>query len=223
MLAKTTNADVSIATTSDDATTTVASDFTSELVTSTEAPSMELSLTASLGASITTAVESETYIATSTEPEIVSSSKVPAAIPTYSLLANGGNLNNQQPQSNMELASPLIFDPASPQTGGIRIFTIEPTTGHLQDSKSGAYVCAYYGGSRDVSSPPLVRYCDVSQAGSNQAFDYLTCRVVGGALSCTLPRTTCECDDDKTVCTTPAGNDVYSTFYTNPTGFSSGG
>ncbi|EXK30576.1 hypothetical protein FOMG_13368 [Fusarium oxysporum f. sp. melonis 26406] len=151
-------------------------------------------------------------------------STAPAANPTYSLLANGGNLSNQQLQSNTELTSYLIFDPAIPQTGSVRTFTIEPTTGRLQDANGAAYVCAYYAGSRGISSPPLVAYCDPSNTGPNKPFEYLKYQVDSGALLCSVPRTTCqEDDDDVLIRTTSAGNNVYNKFYTDANGVSAGG
>ncbi|KAF5689855.1 hypothetical protein FDENT_4169 [Fusarium denticulatum] len=158
-----------------------------------------------------------TSLATTSETETTTdavSTTAPAANPTYALLANGGNLNNQQPQSNIELTSAFIFDPASPMTGDVRTFTIEPITSRLKDANGEAYVCAYYEGSRGMSPPPVVWYCNPNNTGPNKGSEYLKCQVDSGALSRSVPRTTCE----GTVCTTPVGNDVYDKFFTDANG-----
>ncbi|KAH7240044.1 uncharacterized protein BKA55DRAFT_542641 [Fusarium redolens] len=238
----TSTVDSSVTTILVDTTTAATSDATSEVPTTAEVSSTaELSVTTSLEASTTATIASDTTTLTSdsesstvtsvvttseaeTTTAAISTSTAPEAIPTYSLLANGGNLNNQQPQSNIELTSLLVFDPAYLQTGGIRTFTIEPTTGHLQDANGAAYLCAYYEGSRGISSPPPVGYCDPSNTGPNKPFAYLKCQVSSGALSCNAPRTTCEDgDDNMPVCTTPAGNNVYNKFYTDTNGIRPGG
>ncbi|KAF5721011.1 hypothetical protein FMUND_3914 [Fusarium mundagurra] len=206
----------------DDTTTAAASETTSESSATTEVSvttTLEASTTATTPSEATTVTSgAETSLATTSEAETttdsVSTSTAPAANPTYVLIANGGNLNNQQPQSNIELTSALIFDPASPMTGGVRTFTIEPITDRLKDANGEAYVCAYYEGSRGMSPPPLVGYCNPENTGPNKASEYLKCQVDGGALSCSVPRTTCE----GTVCTTPAGNDVYDKFFTDANG-----
>ncbi|KAG5784377.1 hypothetical protein H9Q69_010566 [Fusarium xylarioides] len=195
----------SVTTTLGDTTTTIASE-TSELLTTTG-----LSLTTTLEGSVTTTAASGTTTVTS---EAETTSTAPAANPTYSLLANGGNLNNAQPQGNIEMTSVLVFNPALPQTGGIRTFNIEPSTGRLQDANGGTYVCAYYGSSPDTSSPPTIAYCNPSHTGTNKGYDYLKCEVVGEVFSCTAPQTFCQDDEDIGLsCLTPQ-DDVYDQFFT---------
>ncbi|KAF5570141.1 hypothetical protein FPHYL_1417 [Fusarium phyllophilum] len=205
----------SVTTTLGDTTTTIASE-TSELPTTTG-----LSVTTTLEASVivttasgTTTVTSEAETSATTTSEAETTSTAPAANPTYSFLANGGNLNNAQPQGNIEMTSVLVFKPALPQTGGTRTFNIEPSTGRLQDANGGTYVCAYYGSSPDTSSPPIIAYCNPSHTGTNKGYDYLKCEVVGGVFSCTAPQTFCQDDEDVGLsCLTPL-EDVYSQFFT---------
>ncbi|KAF5641455.1 het-domain protein [Fusarium tjaetaba] len=168
----------------EDTTTTAASETTAEDATTTEVPVQTIL---------------ETTATANTEATMpVSTSTAPAANPTYALRANGGNLTNQQPQSNIELTSALIFDPASPMTGGVRTFTVEPITGCLKDANGEAYVCAYYEGSRGMSPPPVVGYCNPNNTSPNKSSDYLKCHIDSGALSC--------------------GNDVYDKFFTDANG-----
>ncbi|KAF4436122.1 hypothetical protein FACUT_6694 [Fusarium acutatum] len=211
----------SVTTIVEDTTTTVASE-TSELPTTTELSVTTMlegsttATTASDAATVTSAAE--TSVATTSEGETtttaVSTSTAPAANPTYSLLATGGNLNNAQPQGNIEMTSLLVFNPSNPQTGGTRTFNIEPSTGRLQDANGGTYVCAYYGSSPSTSSPPPITYCNPTNTGTNKAYDYLTCEVVSGTLSCTAPQTICQEDEDIGLsCLTPQ-DDVYDQFFT---------
>nr|RBQ86036.1 hypothetical protein FVER53263_13728 [Fusarium verticillioides] len=205
----------SVTTTLGDTTTTIASE-TAELPTTNG-----LSVTTTLEGSVTvttasgtTAVTSEAETSAATTSEAETTSTAPAADPTYSLLANGGNLNNAQPQGNIEMTSVLVFNPALPQTGGIRTFNIEPSTGRLQDANGGTYVCAYYGSSPDTSSPPTIAYCNPSHTGTNKGYDYLKCEVAGGVFSCTAPQTTCQTVEGVGLsCVTPQ-NDVYDRFFT---------
>ncbi|KAF4946638.1 hypothetical protein FGADI_11026 [Fusarium gaditjirri] len=202
-------------------TTTVASEI-SELSTTTELPvstALEASTTATTASDAATVTfKAETSAVTTTEAETtttaVSISTTPAANPTYSLLANGGNLNNAQPQGNIEMTSVLVFNPSLPQSGGIRTFNIEPSTSRLQDADGGTYVCAYYGSSPNTSTPPTIAYCHPTLTGTNKAYDYLTCEVVSGTLSCTAPQTICQEDEDIGLsCLTPQ-DDVYDQFFT---------
>ncbi|PNP76044.1 hypothetical protein FNYG_10602 [Fusarium nygamai] len=205
----------SVTATLGDITTTIASE-TSELPTTAG-----LSVTTTLEGSVTVTTasgtstvtsEAETSVVTTSEAETTSTA--PVANPTYSLLANGGNLNNAQPQGNIEMTSVLVFNPALPQTGGIRTFNIEPSTGRLRDTNGGTYVCAYYGSSPDTSSPPTIAYCNPSHTGTNEGYDYLKCEVVGGVFSCTAPQTTCQNGEGIGLsCTTPQ-DDVYDQFFT---------
>ncbi|KAF5700733.1 hypothetical protein FGLOB1_10613 [Fusarium globosum] len=214
-----------VATTSD-LTSTVESSITTFVEDSTTVAASETTEASSTTeASVTTTLESSTAAATSSDATTVTSeaeitttaastSTAPAANPTYSLLASGGNLNNVQPQGNIEMTSVLVFNPSNPQTGGIRTFNIEPSTGRLQDANGGTYVCAYFGSSPNTSTPPTIAYCNPTNTGTNKAYDYLTCEVVGGTLSCTAPQTICQEDEDIGLsCLTPQ-DDVYDQFST---------
>ncbi|SCV47030.1 uncharacterized protein FFB14_09567 [Fusarium fujikuroi] len=212
-------------TTTSDVTSTVESSITTIVEDTTTAVASETTeVSSTTDVSVTTTLESSTAAATSSDATTVTSeaetttaastSTAPAANPTYSLLATGGNLNNAQPQGNIEMTSVLVFNPALPQTGGIRTFNIEPSTGRLQDANGGTYVCAYFGSSPNTSTPPTIAYCNPTNTGTNKAYDYLTCEVVRGKLSCTAPQTICQEDEDIGLsCLTPQ-DDVYDQFFT---------
>ncbi|KAF5606281.1 hypothetical protein FPCIR_82 [Fusarium pseudocircinatum] len=137
----------------------------------------------------------DTSLATTSETETTTdavSTIAPASNPTYALLANGGNLNNRRHHSKIELTSAFIFDPSSPMTGSVRTFTIKPTTGRLKDANGEAYVCVYYEGSRGMSPPPVFGYCNPNNSAPNKGSEYLKCKVESGALSSSVPGTTCE-------------------------------
>jgi hypothetical protein len=93
-------------------------------------------------------------------------------------------------------------------------YVIEPITGRLQDTETGIFVCACYGESRGLGTPPLVSNCgNDDQIGNDKLYGYLNCKIVDGLLSCTTPRTTCMQGDRGAVTCTTAGNNVYGSFF----------
>ncbi|KAF5660616.1 hypothetical protein FHETE_8857 [Fusarium heterosporum] len=165
----------------------------------------------------TTAPETETSVITSAAE---SSSTGPVAQPTYVLRASGGGLNNAQPQGNGQPGTFIGFDPVQLSGAVTRTYTLEPSTGRLQDAVSQVYVCAYYGGSASERSPPFIISCYNGATGVDQKQSYLNCKIENGRLSCTARKTFCTEDaDDNLTCSTPPGDNVYDTFFTDSRSF----
>ncbi|EXL45885.1 hypothetical protein FOCG_13238 [Fusarium oxysporum f. sp. radicis-lycopersici 26381] len=57
-------------------------------------------------------------------------------------------------------------------------------------------ICAYYGSANTIFDPANFAFCQNGNTGPNTAFDYMTCQIVSGKLSCTAPQAACPTDDD---------------------------
>lgn len=187
-------------------TTAIASDTatTSEAETTTAA---EVTTTTAQVESTTTAE------VTTTTAQAEGTTTAAVATPTFTIVGGGGSVQGQPLKGVDQEGTILLFNP---QFGNIvtRTFILDPDTGRLRDKNTGTLVCAYYGLTNTPSDPANVGYCQTGNTGPDMYYDYLTCQVVSGKLTCTAPKAACPTDDDgNQSCTTQAGSDVNNQFY----------
>ncbi|RSM17221.1 hypothetical protein CDV31_003936 [Fusarium ambrosium] len=187
-------------------TTAIASDTTttSEAETTTAA---EITTTTAQAESTTTAE------VTTTTSQAESTTTTAVATPTFTIVGGGGSVQGQPLKGVDQDGSIFLFNP---QSGGsvARTFILDPDTGRLRDKNTGIHVCAYYGSTNTPSDPANIGYCQTGNTGPDSYYDYLTCQVVSGKLTCTAPKAACPTDDDGfQSCTTQAGSDVNNQFY----------
>ncbi|XEV01307.1 hypothetical protein FSHL1_006594 [Fusarium sambucinum] len=188
-------------------TTTVGetSAVSSETLTDTVATTIAVDTTTAI---TTTAPEAES----TTTAEVTTTA--PLATPTFTIVANGGSVNGAPLQGVDQDGSVMLFNP---QRGTLRTrtLTLDPNTGRLRDKDTGNSVCAYYGSANSPSDPAYFGYCQNGNTGPNRDFDYLTCEIGNGKLSCTAPKASCPTDDDGNFlgCTTDPGGEVNNQFY----------
>lgn len=141
-------------------------------------------------AETTTAVES-----TTTTAEAESTTTTAVATPTFTIVGGGGAIQGVPLTGIDQDGSILLFNP---QTGTSRTRTIilDPDTGRLRDKDTGIQICAYYGSANTIFDPANFAFCQNGNTGPNTAFDYMTCQIVSGKLSCTAPQAACPTDDD---------------------------
>ncbi|KAI6758525.1 hypothetical protein HG530_010765 [Fusarium avenaceum] len=180
---------------SSDAPTTISSDA----ITTTLVPMDTTALSSD--------AESSTTVATTTT--------APASLETFALIGAGGSVTNAEAQGSDEAGSLIVFNPTF---NGLetRHYTLDTTTGRLQDAKSGNYVCAYYGGVYTTSVPPYVATCDPASTGPDRVYKYLDCRISGRKLSCRTPSTAlCYYDGDSReyICMSEPQNEPYHEFF----------
>ncbi|KAJ4138728.1 hypothetical protein NW768_002596 [Fusarium equiseti] len=159
----------------------------------------------------TTVVADTTTVADTTVPETTTTAVIPVA--TYSFVVRGSPIDGATPQGNDEKGSTLTFTPDFYESRD-RTYVIEPSTGRLQDTDTGTYVCVNHRATSTTSTPDLVANCGPDdQIGNDSFYDFMTCEVANGFLSCTAPRATCEFDIDlgDEVCTSGPG--VIDQFY----------
>ncbi|RKK99396.1 hypothetical protein BFJ68_g13272 [Fusarium oxysporum] len=77
-----------------------------------------------------------------------------------------------------------------------RTIILDPDTGRLRDKDTGIQICAYYGSANTIFDPANFAFCQNGNTGPNTSFDYMTCQIVSGKLSCTAPQAACPTDDD---------------------------
>ncbi|EXM16052.1 hypothetical protein RAB80_009691 [Fusarium oxysporum f. sp. vasinfectum] len=165
-------------------------------------------------AETTTAVES-----TTTTAEAESTTTTAVATPTFTIVGGGGAIQGAPLQGTDQDGSVLLFNP---QTGTSRTRTIilDPDTGRLRDKDTGVQICAYYGSANTISDPAYFAFCQNGNTGRNLAYDYMTCQIVSGKLSCTAPQAACPTDDDGIPlgCTTVDGQVNNEFYYKTQTG-----
>ncbi|KAI7763887.1 hypothetical protein LZL87_006269 [Fusarium oxysporum] len=187
--------------------TTTASDTTatSEAETTTAA---EVTTTTA-EADTTTAVES-----TTTTAEAESTTTAAVATPTFTIVGGGGAVQGSPLKGIDQDGSILLFNP---QTGNSRTRTLilDPDTGRLRDKDTGILVCAYYGSANSPDDPANFAYCQNGNTGLNKLYEYMTCQIVSGKLSCTAPKGACPTDDDGNFqgCTTESFSGENNQFY----------
>lgn len=153
----------------------------------------------------TAAADTTTVADTTTTAETTTTAG--GSFPTFALRISGGPLDGSPAQQNGYPGASIVFNPTF-SGAHASTYAIEPSNGRVRDTQTGVYLCAYYGWSPMSSDPPLVTNCYFPiYTGDDQQWNYLTCTVVFGLLSCTVPRGSCQEDD---VCTTEAGvNDQF--------------
>ncbi|EEU34529.1 uncharacterized protein NECHADRAFT_97919 [Fusarium vanettenii 77-13-4] len=166
-------------------------------------------------AGTTTAIASDTATTSEAETTTAAEGTTTAAVatPTFTIVGGGGSVQGQPLKGVDQEGTILLFNP---QFGNIvtRTFILDPDTGRLRDKNTGTLVCAYYGLTNTPSDPANVGYCQTGNTGPDMYYDYLTCQVVSGKLTCTAPKAACPTDDDgNQSCTTQAGSDVNNQFY----------
>ncbi|RBQ66162.1 hypothetical protein FVER14953_08831 [Fusarium verticillioides] len=180
--------------------------LTSEVVTTTLA---ELTTTTSEAETTTTAAES-----TTTTAEAESTTTTAAATPTFTIVGGGGAIQGAPLKGTGQDGSILLFNP---QVGNSRTRTIilDPNTGRLRDKDTGILLCAYYGSANSPDDPANIAFCQNGNTGINTAYEYMTCRIFGGKLSCTAPKGQCPTDDDGNFlgCTTESFSGENNQFY----------
>ncbi|KAF5250776.1 hypothetical protein FANTH_4048 [Fusarium anthophilum] len=136
------------------------------------------------------------------------------AAPTFSILAGSAPLTGDILQADGYQGSYPMFNPSANPLDppySPRTWVIEPSTGHIKDTASGNYLCAYYlfvqqnGGAASISTCE-----DVRNPGPNSMYGYLSCQIVNGQLSCTAPKTVCTYDGDYTCVTSPGQENAYN-------------
>ncbi|RTE81864.1 hypothetical protein BHE90_003589 [Fusarium euwallaceae] len=183
--------------------------------TSTET-SIETGTTTAIASDTTTTSEAETTTSaeiTTTAAQTESTTTTAVATPTFTIVGGGGSVQGQPLKGVDQDGSIFLFNP---QSGGsvARTFILNPDTGRLRDKNTGIHVCAYYGSTNTPSDPANIGYCQTGNTGPDSYYDYLTCQVVSGKLTCTAPKAACPTDDDGfQSCTTQAGSDVNNQFY----------
>ncbi|KAL2669758.1 hypothetical protein Neosp_015203 [[Neocosmospora] mangrovei] len=196
-------------------TTTAAETSTTVLVASSET-SIETGTTTTIASDTATTSEAETTTAaeiTTTTAQAESTTTAAVATPTFTIIGGGGSVQGQPLKGVDQEGSIFLFNP---QTGSpvARTFILDPDTGRLRDKNTGTLVCAYYGSTDTPSDAAYIGYCQTGNTGPNMYYDYLTCQVTSGKLTCTAPKAACPTDDDgNQSCTTQAGSDVNSQFY----------
>lgn len=163
----------------------------------------------------TIASEAETIITeditTTTAAE--STSTAPESTPTYIIVGGSGSVNNDPIEGINQEGSFVIINPVF-QGLTVRSYVLDTSTGRLQDTASGNYLCAYYGYSSTTSAPPYAANCQTGTTGPNNYYDYLNCQIVDGTVSCTAPRAYCATDDfGPDNCVTASGEGVNDQFY----------
>ncbi|RSL41579.1 hypothetical protein CEP54_015773 [Fusarium duplospermum] len=184
----------------------VASSETSIEVDTTTVIASDTAATSEAGS--TTAAE-----ITTTTAQAESTTTAAVATPTFTIVGGGGSVQGQPLKGVDQEGSIFLFNTQSGNTVA-RTFILDPDTGRLRDKNTGTLVCAYYGSANALSDPSNVGYCQTGNTGPNMYYDYLTCQVVSGKLTCTAPKAACPTDDDGNVsCTTQAGSEVNNQFY----------
>ncbi|RFN45068.1 hypothetical protein FIE12Z_10686 [Fusarium flagelliforme] len=191
--------------------TDVVSETATTVTTSATTTAVDINLTTSetetsTAIDFTTVADTTTIAETSAVAETTTTA--PGPIATYSLRASGSPIDGATPQGSGQQGNSIIFNP---NFSGVvpRTYAIEPSTGRLQDTDTGRYVCAYYGSSRTPSVPAMVANC---RDGDDKRYNFMTCKAVNGLLSCTASRGFCVTDDetDEVTCiTTPGVNDQF--------------
>ncbi|KAF5598628.1 hypothetical protein FPCIR_2925 [Fusarium pseudocircinatum] len=172
---------------------------------STTASSVSSQPTTTGGITTTSGAESTTTADTTTAT---------VAAPTFSILAGSAPLTGDVLQADGYQGSYPQFNPSpnpldppySPRT-----WVIEPSTGHIKDTASGNYLCAYYLAVQQNGGAASIATCDDSRnPGPNSMYGYLSCQVVNSQLSCTAPKTVCTYDGDYTCVTSPGQESAYN-------------
>ncbi|KAF5539453.1 hypothetical protein FMEXI_8942 [Fusarium mexicanum] len=136
------------------------------------------------------------------------------AAPTFTILAGSAPLTGDILQADGYQGSYPMFNPSANPLDppySPRTWVIEPSTGHIKDTASGNYLCAYYlfvqqnGGAASISTCE-----DVRNPGPNSMYGYLSCQIVNGQLSCTAPKTVCTYDGDYTCATSSGQENAYN-------------
>lgn len=196
--------------------TTTAAETSPIVPVASSETSIEAGTTTAIASDTATASEAETTTAaeiTTTTAQVESTTTAAVATPTFTIVGGGGSVQGQPLKGVDQDGSIFLF---KPQFGNpvARTFILDPDTGRLRDENTGTLVCAYYGYTNTPSDPANVGYCQTGNTGPNMYYDYLTCQVVSGKLTCTAPKAACPTDDDgNQSCTTQAGSDVNNQFY----------
>ncbi|KAF4943688.1 hypothetical protein FGADI_13238 [Fusarium gaditjirri] len=138
----------------------------------------------------------------------------PESTPTYTIIGGSGSVNNSLIQCINQDGSTVIINSVIGSLT-LRSYTLDTTTGRLQDTVSGNYPCAYYISAPSTDTPPQIANCQTGTTGPNNYYDYLNCQINNGTVSCTAPRAYCITDDDNviTTCVAVPGEGVNNQFY----------
>ncbi|KAG5764168.1 hypothetical protein H9Q69_010373 [Fusarium xylarioides] len=171
----------------------------------------------------TTTAEVETTTAaesTTTTVQAESTTTTAVATPTFTIVGGGGAVQGASLKGVDGDGTILLFNP---QIGNARIRTIilDPDTGRLWDKDTGVQICAYYGSANTITDPAYFAFCQNGNTGPNTAYDYMTCQIVSGKLSCTAPQGACPTDDDGNSlgCTTVDGQGNNQFYYKYQAGY----
>ncbi|KAK0388552.1 hypothetical protein NLU13_4795 [Sarocladium strictum] len=211
-------------------TSTTTSTTTSAITSTTSSTAGATSTAVSSGTLINSATSTSTFLDTTTTTSDVTTSSTaststsasvssttiiaPAPTPTFTIVGGGGSVNGAPLKGIDQDGSLLLFNPQA-GTSLARTFVLDPNTGRLRDRDTGVSVCAYYALSSSTAAPAYIAFCQNGNTGPNQFYDYLTCQVTSGKLTCTAPKASCTEDDDSgiTTCLTDPGNGVNNQFY----------
>ncbi|KAF5026448.1 hypothetical protein F66182_1435 [Fusarium sp. NRRL 66182] len=199
-----------ITTTVSEATTTIASEDVTITVSETATTTTASETTATTVAADTTMTTSEA------ETSTTSAEPAPAPTQTFSVVAQGGgSVDGATLQGNGQQGTIVFFNP---NFGGLqdRSYTVESSTGRLRDDASGSYMCAFYGNTSSPDSPVILTNCFPSATGPNQLWNYITCEIENGKLSCAAPKGSCQTDNEtfEDTCTTAPEGEVHTQWLT---------
>jgi len=165
---------------------------------------------------ITTASETRvtTDIITTTTSEAETTTTDAEAIPTFQIIGSGGPVDGAILQGPGDIRSDVVMFNPGP-SNGLRpaTYILEPSTGRVKDQDTGRYLCGSYQWN-GVVEPAFVFPC-YHTPGPNQITEYLTCRIVIGKLSCTVPQTVCYQEEIglEVTCETSSNNEIYDHLY----------
>ncbi|KAF4436702.1 hypothetical protein FACUT_6297 [Fusarium acutatum] len=166
---------------------------------------------------VTTTAEAETTTAaesTTTAAEAESTTTTAVATPTFTIVGGGAAIQGAPLKGTDQDGSILLFNP---QVGNSRTRTIilDPGTGRLRDKDTGVQLCAYYGSANSPDDPANIAFCQNGNTGLNTPYEYMTCQIASGKLSCTAPKGKCPTDEDGNFlgCTTESFSGENNQFY----------
>ncbi|KAF5605705.1 hypothetical protein FPCIR_397 [Fusarium pseudocircinatum] len=179
--------------------------------------SIETGTTITTAPDTTATSEVETTIVaevTTTTTGAESTTTTAVATPTFTIVGGGGAIQGAPLKGIDQDGSILLFNPL---VGNSRTRTIilDPDTGRLRDKDTGILLCAYYGSANSPDDPANIAFCQNGNTGLNTPYEYMTCQIVSGKLTCTAPKGQCPTDDDGNFlgCTTESFSGENNQFY----------
>ncbi|SPJ88946.1 uncharacterized protein FTOL_12841 [Fusarium torulosum] len=169
-------------TTLESSTTALTADSATVASEAETATTVDIASAASNTLTIASETETTTTAAITTTTAAERTSTAPESTPTYHILVGSGSINNAPTQGINQDGTLVLINPTVDGLA-VRSYMLDTTTGRLQDTTSGNYLCAYYLNSPSTYSPAFVANCQRGTTGPNNHYDYLKCQIVGGTIS----------------------------------------